>query len=562
MTSMPRLPVMDWDYADRLRHTQKGAGTGAQDTYFTYDAAGQRVRKVAVASGTVKERIYLGGYEVYRERAAAPGAPVDFERQTLHVMDDQRRVAMAETKTIDGGAVVPTLTTRWRFQLDNHLGSATLELDDAGSVISYEEYHPYGSTAFHTANGAAQVSAKRYRYTGKEKDEETGLYYHGARYYAPWLGRWTAADPSGSSGGPNLYEYVAGSPINLSDPDGRKPRSWGERAALWLDDQIRKSPVAEGVVENLEKRGDALVRAPGAIRELYEKEGAAGVLRTVGKGTVHLVEDTANAAIDVGYYGAKAVAEGDADAAKKAASRGVDVVLGVADTVTLFEGAAALKNAGVGGAKALASAAKNLGEGGALVTAEGFVISGKALASTAPLAAAGADAAKGTVMMMSQGGNLSGGNAPKPKAAPKAASASAIPSVQGGAFAKWFNKISVSDFEKLWSNPAARRTIQSRLRAPGGMHEWLLVARANVFKRWGITAEQVSELRTAIDKVEFVNPAGKHGAKGSTIAHNELLRLVDSAGSYQDFVQNLQSWASTRLKGGTSALPPGLRPTK
>jgi RHS repeat-associated protein len=232
MTSMPRLPVMDWDYADRLRHTQKGAGSGAQDTYFTYDAAGQRVRKVAIASGGVKERIYLGGYEVYRERAAAPGAPIDFERQTLHVMDDQRRVAMAETKTIDGGAVVPTLTTRWRFQLDNHLGSATLELDDAGSVISYEEYHPYGSTAFHTANGAAQVSAKRYRYTGKEKDEETGLYYHGARYYAPWLGRWTAADPIGISGGINLYRYAAANPINSNDPRGTQPFNSSKQSCL------------------------------------------------------------------------------------------------------------------------------------------------------------------------------------------------------------------------------------------------------------------------------------------------------------------------------------------
>ena len=100
-------------------------------------------------------------------------------------MDDQRRVALTETKTREGGAAVPTPSTRWRFQLDNHLGSATLELDTGGNVISYEEYHPYGSTAFRTADGAAQVSAKRYRYTGKEKDDETGLYYHGARYYAP-----------------------------------------------------------------------------------------------------------------------------------------------------------------------------------------------------------------------------------------------------------------------------------------------------------------------------------------------------------------------------------------
>ena len=43
----------------------------------------------------------------------------------------------------------------------------------------------------------AEVSGKRYRYTGKERDEETGLYYHGARQYAAWLGRWTRADQAG-----------------------------------------------------------------------------------------------------------------------------------------------------------------------------------------------------------------------------------------------------------------------------------------------------------------------------------------------------------------------------
>jgi RHS repeat-associated protein len=175
MTSMPHLAAMDWDYADRLRHTQKGAGGGAQHTYFTYDATGQRARKVAVASGTVKERFYLGGYEVYRERAASPGASIDFERQTLHVMDDQRRVAMAETKTREGGAAVPTLTTRWRL------------------------------------------------------DDETGLYYHGARYYAPWLGRWTAADPVGllvdaaTECRLQPYDYAANRPTKLIDSDGLEP---------------------------------------------------------------------------------------------------------------------------------------------------------------------------------------------------------------------------------------------------------------------------------------------------------------------------------------------------
>ena len=87
--------------------------------------------------------------------------------------------------------------------------------------ITYEEYHPYGTSAYRAEGAAIGVSRRRYRYTGKERDEETGLYYHGARYYAAWLGRWTAADPSGLIGGANLYQYVSGNPIALMDPDGR-----------------------------------------------------------------------------------------------------------------------------------------------------------------------------------------------------------------------------------------------------------------------------------------------------------------------------------------------------
>ena len=48
---------------------------------------------------------------------------------------------------------------------------------------------------------------KRYRYTGKERDEENDLYYHGARYYAPWLGRWTSPDPDGLVDGSSLFTY-------------------------------------------------------------------------------------------------------------------------------------------------------------------------------------------------------------------------------------------------------------------------------------------------------------------------------------------------------------------
>jgi len=180
MKTMPHLPVIDWDYADRMRHTNLGGGG---DAFFTYDGSGQRVRKVWEhhdQTNLVEERIYLGGYEIYRRRNGTISSTVTLERQTLHVMDDQRRVAMVETKPVDttpGGSPTGPL---WRFQLDNHLGSSMLELSATGTTITYEEYHPFGTTSFHATDGS--VSAKRYRYTGKEKDEETGLYYHGAEH--------------------------------------------------------------------------------------------------------------------------------------------------------------------------------------------------------------------------------------------------------------------------------------------------------------------------------------------------------------------------------------------
>src|SRR6266508_2656626 len=108
-----------------------------------------------------------------------------------------------------------------RYQLGNHLLSAGLELDADGALISYEEYHPYGATSFQAGRSATELSLKRYRYTGKERDEETGFTYHGARYYAPWLGRWTSCDPIGIDDGVNIYAYVANRPIDHLDADGR-----------------------------------------------------------------------------------------------------------------------------------------------------------------------------------------------------------------------------------------------------------------------------------------------------------------------------------------------------
>jgi RHS repeat-associated protein len=213
---------MAWDFKNQLASTQAQVVTGGaktETTYYLYDSGGQRARKlIANGSGHMRaDRIYLGGgFEIYREYKGG-GQSATLESTTLHVMDDQRRVAVVESR-----AEVTTV----RYQLDNHLGSACLELDDAAAVISYEEYYPYGSTSYQSSRSTAEVSLKRYRFTGKERDAETGFYYHGARYYAPWLGRWTSADPSGIQDGPNVFAYVNNNPVEKTDPTGNWDISW------------------------------------------------------------------------------------------------------------------------------------------------------------------------------------------------------------------------------------------------------------------------------------------------------------------------------------------------
>lgn len=108
-----------------------------------------------------------------------------------------------------------------RYQFSNSLGSCCLELDDQAEIISYEEYTPYGSTSYHAI--CSQLEApNRYCFTGKERDEEIRLCYHGARHSTPWLGRWTSCDPLEVGDGTNIYVYVNGSPVDMVDKDGKQ----------------------------------------------------------------------------------------------------------------------------------------------------------------------------------------------------------------------------------------------------------------------------------------------------------------------------------------------------
>lgn len=216
LISMPHLQALIWDFEDQLREVDLQGGGKA---YYVYDAGKQRVRKVVERQGgEVEERFYIGAFELYRESS---NAVVQLERETLHIADDKKRIAIVDTKTIDSessSSVFETTTTR--FQFSNHLGSASMELDENAAIISYEEYHPFGTSAYRSGRNETEVKLKRYRYSGKERDEETGLYYYGARYLIAWLGRWCAVDPAGFVDGLNVFGFVKANPVCFSDRTG------------------------------------------------------------------------------------------------------------------------------------------------------------------------------------------------------------------------------------------------------------------------------------------------------------------------------------------------------
>jgi RHS repeat-associated protein len=301
ITRMHHLQAINWDFKDQLQHIRQGT----MQAYYVYDGAGQRIRKrVEKNNGAlVEERIYLGGFEIFR-RSDANGPILD--RETMHVMDDKQRVALIETRMRGNEQGVPKQLIRYQFT--NHLGSACLELDEQTDLISYEEYHPYGTSSYQLGRSGVEVSLKRYRYTGKERDEESGFSYHGARYYATSLGRWVSCDPSGLIDGPNLYQYTRNSPTMGTDKHGHstdllyKNKSDGKKAA---DAAVDVAKLEKGVID--------------AFQEVVVQAGKGGsridqILQKLSQGVPDLVAEEIKR-LDASKY----VKNGVVDASKLAA---------------------------------------------------------------------------------------------------------------------------------------------------------------------------------------------------------------------------------------------------
>lgn len=213
---------MRWDWNDMIHTIDLGGGGRA---WYQYGAEKQRTRKRIERNFGVEERIYLGGFDLYRRWV---GGNLVEEIESLHLFESEQRVLLVDDVLVAQSTAQPGPNglrvkeqTLFRYQYGNHLGSVGSELDGAARVISYEEFHPYGTSAYRLMDSAVEAPPKRYRYTGMERDEESGLSYHGARYSSGALGRWCSTEPLGLLGGTNQFAFVENNPVKIVDLDGR-----------------------------------------------------------------------------------------------------------------------------------------------------------------------------------------------------------------------------------------------------------------------------------------------------------------------------------------------------
>lgn len=231
----PELSALDYDYRNTLVAATMLARTDGEDdrAHFLYDDGRTRARKLVqrrVSAGIREEdTLYIGNVTIVRD--SMQGAAADEETVTLQVIAGPQCVLVTRcVRSLPEGTVGDRT---WRYQLDDHLGSVALEVDESAAIITYEEYYPYGGAAIIGGSSTVEVERKRYRFGGKELDRATGLYYFGQRYYVPWMGRWLTPDPAGPVDGINLFLYAYDNPTTFIDPTGNNGITPEERAS-WL----------------------------------------------------------------------------------------------------------------------------------------------------------------------------------------------------------------------------------------------------------------------------------------------------------------------------------------
>jgi RHS repeat-associated protein len=186
-----------WDYKNQLIMTKDNKYT----VKYRYGADGQRA--VKYTEGTREETLYFN--TMWQMSAEGETRWL----QSKHIFVGETRIATKSNYQEAGGSTednsgFETLHQYWYH--GDQLGSAQVVTTNQGNLHERIEYTPYGELwvehRYNTGEGSLP-----YRFTGKELDRETNLYYYGARYLDPKTSRWMSADPA-------MGEYIPGTPLN------------------------------------------------------------------------------------------------------------------------------------------------------------------------------------------------------------------------------------------------------------------------------------------------------------------------------------------------------------
>jgi insecticidal toxin complex protein TccC len=229
--------AMNWDLRNQLSSVRPVVREDGNYDYerYLYDGGGQRVRKLRAnqtnARTLISEVRYLPGVEIRSHGGTG---------EVLHVITASAGSNSVQMLHWVTGQPEDIANNQVRYNLNDHLKSSALELDQNSDLISQEWYYPYGGTAWFAARSATEAKYKTVRYSGKELDA-TGLYYYGFRYYAPWLQRWINPDPAGDADGINLYAMVRNRPISFGDLDGHVGKELTHDEISSIERQLSKN---------------------------------------------------------------------------------------------------------------------------------------------------------------------------------------------------------------------------------------------------------------------------------------------------------------------------------